>query len=95
MKDLVFSSSATVYGGAHSTPEGGIVEEFPTSATNPYGRTKLFIEEILKDAYVSDKGIVLLSLRQNGTSSLFGTSILSARTSVAESEKILKAFPTI
>lgn len=63
VKDLVFSSSATVYGGAHSTPEGGIVEEFPTSATNPYGRTKLFIEEILKDAYVSDKEWNIVALR--------------------------------
>ena len=45
-KNLVFSSSATVYGRAETMP---IYEDFPTSATNPYGRTKLFIEEILKD----------------------------------------------
>ncbi len=44
--NLVFSSSATVYGRAEKMP---IEEDFPTSATNPYGRTKLFIEEILKD----------------------------------------------
>ena len=44
--NLVFSSSATVYGRAETMP---IKEDFPTSATNPYGRTKLFIEEILKD----------------------------------------------
>ncbi len=44
--NLVFSSSATVYGRAEKMP---IEEHFPTSATNPYGRTKLFIEEILKD----------------------------------------------
>jgi UDP-glucose 4-epimerase len=43
---LVFSSSATVYGDPASLP---IREDFPTAATNPYGRTKLFIEEILKD----------------------------------------------
>lgn len=48
---LVFSSSATVYGDPASVP---IREDFPTSATNPYGRSKLIIEEILKDLYQSD-----------------------------------------
>ena len=43
---LVFSSSATVYGDPHAVP---ITEDFPLAATNPYGRTKLFIEEILRD----------------------------------------------
>ncbi|MEN9532377.1 MAG: UDP-glucose 4-epimerase GalE [Aeromonas popoffii] len=43
---LVFSSSATVYGDPASTP---IREDFPRSATNPYGRSKLIIEEILED----------------------------------------------
>jgi len=43
---LVFSSSATVYGTNETMP---LKEDFPTGATNPYGRTKLFIEEILKD----------------------------------------------
>jgi len=43
---FVFSSSATVYGDPASVP---ITEDFPTSVTNPYGRTKLFIEEILRD----------------------------------------------
>ena len=58
-KKIVFSSSATVYGDPASTP---IKEDFPTSATNPYGRSKLFIEEILRDVYVSDNdfGIILL-----------------------------------
>ncbi len=51
VRQLVFSSSATVYGDPHTVP---ILEDFPTSATNPYGRTKLMIEEILKDFYVSD-----------------------------------------
>lgn len=46
VRDLVFSSSATVYGDPASVP---IKEDFPLSATNPYGRTKLFIEEILRD----------------------------------------------
>ena len=49
--NLVFSSSATVYGDPHQVP---ILENFPTSATNPYGRTKLMIEEILRDLFVSD-----------------------------------------
>jgi len=51
-KKLVFSSSATVYGLAKSVP---ISEDFPLSATNPYGRTKLIIETILQDIYASDK----------------------------------------
>jgi UDP-glucose 4-epimerase len=50
--NLVFSSSATVYGDPHSVP---ITEDFPLSATNPYGRTKLMIEEILRDLAKSDQ----------------------------------------
>ncbi len=50
-KRLVFSSSATVYGNPHTVP---ITEDFPLHCTNPYGRTKLMIEEILRDIYVSD-----------------------------------------
>jgi UDP-glucose 4-epimerase len=49
--DLVFSSSATVYGIPQQVP---ITEDFPLGATNPYGRTKQMIEEILRDLYVSD-----------------------------------------
>ena len=49
--DLVFSSSATVYGDPQTVP---IKEDFPITAVNPYGRTKLFIEEILRDLHVSD-----------------------------------------
>ncbi|MEK5361884.1 UDP-glucose 4-epimerase GalE [Peribacillus castrilensis] len=51
VRKLVFSSSATVYGLPNRVP---IKEEFPLRATNPYGRTKLMIEEILQDLYVSD-----------------------------------------
>lgn len=51
VKKLVFSSSATVYGDPDKVP---ITEDFPLSAVNPYGRTKLFIEYILKDLYRSD-----------------------------------------
>lgn len=51
VKNLVFSSSATVYGDPASVP---ISEEFPLSATNPYGKTKLMIEDILRDLHYSD-----------------------------------------
>jgi UDP-glucose 4-epimerase len=51
VRNIVFSSSATVYGDPATVP---IREHFPTSATNPYGRSKLFIEEILRDLNVSD-----------------------------------------
>lgn len=51
IKTLVFSSSATVYGEPKFLP---ITEDHPLSATNPYGRTKLFIEEMLRDLHRSD-----------------------------------------
>ena len=51
VKTLVFSSSATVYGDPATVP---IREDFPLSATNPYGRSKLHIEEMLRDLHVSD-----------------------------------------
>lgn len=51
VKNLVFSSSATVYGDPKTVP---ITEEFPLSVTNPYGRTKLMIEDILRDLYAAD-----------------------------------------
>lgn len=52
VKKIVFSSSATVYGMNNKVP---FSEDMPTaSATNPYGSTKLFIEQILSDIYVSD-----------------------------------------
>ncbi len=59
-KRIVFSSSATVYGDPHTTP---IKEDFPLSATNPYGRSKLFVEEILRDLYVSDNAWKIVLLR--------------------------------
>jgi len=59
-KSIVFSSSATVYGDPHTTP---IKEDFPLSATNPYGRSKLFTEEILRDLYVSDEEWKVVLLR--------------------------------
>lgn len=52
VRNLVFSSSATVYGNPGSVP---ILEDFPLSATNPYGMTKLMIENILKDIHKADK----------------------------------------
>ncbi|MBL0708745.1 MAG: UDP-glucose 4-epimerase GalE [Sulfurimonas sp.] len=59
-KQIVFSSSATVYGDPATTP---IKEDFPLSATNPYGRSKLFIEEILRDVFVSDNEFKIVLLR--------------------------------
>ena len=60
VKSLVFSSSATVYGSPKTVP---IKEDFPLSVTNPYGRTKLMIEEILRDLYVSDSEWKIILLR--------------------------------
>ena len=59
-KRLVFSSSATVYGVAKEMP---LTEDMPLGAINPYGRTKLFIEEMLRDVYVSDKEWSIALLR--------------------------------
>ena len=52
VKNIVFSSSATVYGMNNPSP---LTEELPTSATNPYGYTKVMIEQILRDVNVSDE----------------------------------------
>ncbi|MBQ8472365.1 MAG: UDP-glucose 4-epimerase GalE [Bacilli bacterium] len=60
VKKLVFSSSATVYGNPKTLP---IKEDFPLSTTNPYGTTKLMIEEILKDLYHSDPTFDITILR--------------------------------
>ncbi len=60
VRRLVFSSSATVYGNPHTVP---IVEDFPLSATNPYGRTKLMIEKILRDLCASDSAWRVALLR--------------------------------
>jgi len=59
VKKLIFSSSATVYGDINPMP---LKEDMPTSVTNPYGRTKLMIEEILHDICASDRewSVVLL-----------------------------------
>ena len=60
VKTLVFSSSATVYGDPHSVP---IREDFPLSATNPYGRSKLMLEDILRDLSRSDESWKIALLR--------------------------------
>lgn len=60
VKTLVFSSSATVYGDPQYLP---IDEDHPTSAKNPYGRTKLHIEEMLKDIASSDAEWRIICLR--------------------------------
>ncbi len=59
-KKIAFSSSATVYGKPNSLP---IREDFPLSTTNPYGSTKLMIEDILRDLYVSDNNWSIAILR--------------------------------
>ena len=59
-KRIVFSSSATVYGDPASVP---IREDFPLHTTNPYGSTKLMIEQILQDLYVSDNEWSIALLR--------------------------------
>lgn len=60
VKRIVFSSSATVYGMPERTP---IDESFPLSATNPYGRSKLMIEDILRDIAVADSDWSIALLR--------------------------------
>ena len=59
-KKIVFSSSATVYGLPKTVP---IKEDFPLSTTNPYGSTKLMIENILRDVYVADNEFSIILLR--------------------------------
>ncbi len=60
VKNLVFSSSATVYGDPHTVP---ITEDFPLSATNPYGMTKLMIENMLRDICKADDNMNVALLR--------------------------------
>jgi UDP-glucose 4-epimerase len=60
IRNFVFSSSATVYGDPEKVP---IQEDFPTSATNPYGRTKLMIEHILKDLSQANPNMNIAILR--------------------------------
>lgn len=60
VNSIVFSSSATVYGDPHQVP---IDESFPLKATNPYGRTKLFVEEMLKDAAIANDKLNVIILR--------------------------------
>jgi len=60
VRNIVFSSSATVYGDPATVP---IKEDFPLSATNPYGRSKLMVEEILRDLNVSDTNWNIALLR--------------------------------
>ena len=57
---FVFSSSATVYGDPHTCP---ITEDFPLSTTNPYGATKLMIEDILRDMCKADDKLNVAILR--------------------------------
>jgi UDP-glucose 4-epimerase len=59
-KTFIFSSSATVYGDPYTVP---IKEDFPLSAANPYGRSKLVIEEFLQDIFISDNNWHIALLR--------------------------------
>jgi len=59
-KTFVFSSSATVYGDPHTVP---IKENFPLSAVNPYGRSKLMIEDFLQDVFIADDSWHIALLR--------------------------------
>jgi len=59
-KSIVFSSSATVYGNPSRVP---ITEEFPLQCTSPYGRTKFFIEEMLRDVATADPEWKVINLR--------------------------------
>lgn len=60
VKNIVFSSSATVYGDPATVP---IDESFPLSCTNPYGHTKLMIEQMLRDIFVADESWNVVLLR--------------------------------
>lgn len=60
VNQVVFSSSATVYGDPEHVP---IAEDMPLSATNPYGRTKLMIEQILQDLVIAQKDMSIALLR--------------------------------
>mgnify|MGYP001258436406 CR=1 FL=1 len=60
VRTIVFSSSATVYGDPHQVP---ITEDFPLTATNPYGWSKLMVEQVLKDLQASDERWSITLLR--------------------------------
>jgi UDP-glucose 4-epimerase len=60
VKNIIFSSSATVYGVTNKVP---IKESFPLSATNPYGRSKIIIEDILRDLHYADPNWSVIILR--------------------------------
>lgn len=59
-REMIFSSSATVYGSQNPVP---YKEEMPTSATNPYGYTKVMIEQILRDVCTADPSFTAVALR--------------------------------
>ena len=60
IKRFIFSSSATVYGAPERVP---ITEDMPLKATNPYGRTKIIIEDMLRDIYTADNDFRIAILR--------------------------------
>jgi UDP-glucose 4-epimerase len=87
VRDLVFSSSCTVYGDPEVVP---ITESAPVGAINPYGRTKLFIEELLRD--VATAGALPVATR--GASPCCATSTRSAPTRAGASARTPPASPT-
>lgn len=60
VKSLLFSSTAAVYGDPHQVP---ITEDFPLSATNPYGRSKLIVEDMLRDLHRAEPDWSIMILR--------------------------------
>lgn len=60
VRNIIFSSSATVYGEPELVP---ITEDFPLACTNPYGRTKLMVEEVLRDLHGADPRFSVVLLR--------------------------------
>ena len=93
--NLVFSSSATVYGEPASVP---ITESFPLSAVNPYGRSKLFIEEMLRDLGVSDSRWNAILLRYFNPAGAHSSGLIGEDPKDIPNNlmaKILKIFPII
>ena len=100
VRDFVFSSSATIYGGPHRC---GVTEDYPYAVQNPYGRTKQFIEEILRDLYRSDSSFRIAILRYFNPAGAHGSGLIGedpcgtpnnlvpyiARVAIGRKEKLL------
>lgn len=73
IRSMVFSSSATVYGEAETVP---ITEDFPLSATNPYGQSKLIVEQMLRDVHASDASWRIALLRYFNPAGAHGSGLI-------------------